>query len=76
MGLSDSPLRTARGYVFPQTARVIAHTSPAGPPRFLDWSVSARCTHSPRGIRRLLSVTSSPVSGFTHIRRVGQFLFV
>jgi len=55
----------------------VATLLPAGSPRFLGWSVPARCPLSPREVRRLLSpIAWSPVSGFIHIRRTVHFLRV
>jgi len=64
------PDRTAPRLLIPLEAlRIVPH--PAGPPRFLGQSFSARHLQSPRRAQRLhLPVASTPVIGFTTFGRL------
>jgi len=58
------PARAAVRLLFPLPRCLSCLARPAGLPRFLDWSVHARCSQPPRKVQRVLACCFP--TGFRH----------
>jgi len=75
MGLSDSRLCSAFGYVFPLAGVWLAPHPTSGPPRFLCRSFPARCPQPPRVLRWPYVRWRFTGNRFHQIRLANQALF-